>query len=189
MPPNDLIIREAAFPGDAAGVAAVSVASATHHADLYPGSYHVPDADALLRYYRRMRPRPAASVILVAVQDDQIVAAADVRLLAAPHPASMLRPVPTALVEIGLLRQERSAAIRELLMSASEQWARQHGAGRLQIDVLADNRSVLDAYRKRNGLEVAGVVLTKDLDPDPSQKRRRSPTHRRTGSTAASLRP
>lgn len=165
MTNHDISIREATFPRDAAAVAHVCVASATHHAELDPASYRVPDIDALVRHYRRVRSRTSASVILVADQGGRIVGAAEVRLLAAPQAASMLRPVPTAGVELAVLHHNRSASVRQLLTHAAEEWAGNHGARRIQLDVLARNRHALELYRKCNGFEIAGVVLTKTLDP------------------------
>ena len=165
MPSHDIVIREAMFPRDATAVAHVCAASATHHARLDPASYRVPDIDTLVRHYRRVRPRTSASVILVADQGGHIVGAAEVRLLGAPQAASMLRPIPTASIELAVLHHDRGGSVRELLAHASEDWARAHGVRRVQLDVLARNRHVLESFRKRNSYEIAGVVLTKTLDP------------------------
>lgn len=165
MTTHDIVIRDATFPRDAVAVAEVCVASATHHAELDPTSYRIPDIDALVRHYRRVRPGTSASVILVAEQDGRVVGAAEVRLLTAPQAASMLRPVPTAGVELAVLQHNRGALVRELLTKAAEDWAGSHGARRIQLDVLALNRHALESYRKRHGFEIAGVVLTKELAP------------------------
>lgn len=160
------VVRQARLPADARGLAEVSISSATEHALLDPASYHVPELAAVTAYYERHRARTPTSVTLVADDGQRIVGAAEVRRLAAPSPLSMLRPIPTAIVELAVHRSERLAEVAVPLMEAVEGWAVERGVCRLQIDTLSANRRLLNLYRNRVGFRIAGVVLTKDVSSD-----------------------
>jgi GNAT superfamily N-acetyltransferase len=158
------VIREAQLPGDAADVAAVYISSARHHAALDSVSYHVPGLAAVVARYERWRPGERASVILVADVGGRLVGAAEVRLLPLSDPASMLKPVPTASIDVAVLEDERGKGLGEQLMTAAHEWAVGHGAERFQLNALAANRRALEFYRDRLGYEVFGVLLVRHTD-------------------------
>lgn len=86
----DVTTREA-VPDDAAGAAAVYVASAEHHHGLDPTAYRVPSLEAVTSRYRdQLAGGDEGPVLLVADEDGRVVGSCLTRLLPEPSEGSML---------------------------------------------------------------------------------------------------
>lgn len=100
----EIPIRAARLPKDADGLARVYMSSAEHHAALDPDRYHVPSLAAVA--WRHREPGPGGEQILAAYGDGggRVIGFAAVTMLPPPGPESMLADVPTATVDVAVLR-------------------------------------------------------------------------------------
>jgi GNAT superfamily N-acetyltransferase len=157
----DVVIREAELPSDAAGLAEVYLSGARHHAALAPESYRVPDVGEVVARYERSQRDEAVSAIFVAASGGRIVGAAEARLVPPPESAGMLRPIPTASIEVAVLDAHRGKGVGERLMDAAHEWAINRGVRRFLLDALAVNRRAVEFYKERMGYELFGVILVR----------------------------
>jgi ribosomal protein S18 acetylase RimI-like enzyme len=89
---------------------------------------------------------------------------AQARMAPAPSRASMVAPVPTAVIDVAVLGGHRGAGIGTRLLRAAESLARRRGARRVQLDAAAANREALRFYQARLGYRPFGMLLQKSLE-------------------------
>jgi ribosomal protein S18 acetylase RimI-like enzyme len=80
-----------------------------------------------------------------------------------PHPASMIRPAPTATIDVAVVPGWRGRGLGARLMLAAEALARERGARRVLLDVAAANQRALRFYQHRLGYRPLGSLLEKRL--------------------------
>jgi ribosomal protein S18 acetylase RimI-like enzyme len=159
---DEVRIRPAALPAEAEALARVYVSSSEHHAALDGSFYRVPDLGVVADRYRRPAGgRPPA--ILVAEAAGEVVGMAQVGMAPEPDRASMVRPVPTATIDVAVLAGWRGRGIGTRLMAAAETLARGRGARRVLLDAAAANQPALRLYQHRLGYRPLGLLLLKPL--------------------------
>ncbi len=159
-----VIVRDAEIT-DAPGLTRVYVESARHHVALDPDTYTIPDQAAVLAKAEEQLARRSPDLhVIVADVAGQVVGSADVRIMRASDPASMIRPRTVASIGVAVLAKYRGRGIGERLMRRAEQWAVDHGAEAAVLDMSAANVDARRFYTDRLGYTLAGWFLTKKLD-------------------------
>ena len=144
--PSDVVIRPAVLPGDAAGLSAIYRSSAAHHARLDPSRYRVPEQEPVVAHFVGLGDASADGVILVAEAAEALVGYVQIRRRPDPSPASMLRPIPSASVDVAVIPGRRGQGIGRSLLSAADEWAATHGLAVLVLDALMANTAALSFY-------------------------------------------
>jgi len=161
---SGVVIRTAS-DDDIEALVDIYVSSARHHVALDPDPYVVPEPEAVAKHLREtLDLDQEESVRLVADVGGRVVGSARIELRH-PSPASMLRPVLAAWVDVAVLEGQRGNGIGSRLMQAAEQWAREHGAGLMMLDASVANLDALRFYEQRHGYRRSGVLMRKPIDP------------------------
>jgi GNAT superfamily N-acetyltransferase len=144
----------------------LDLASARHHAQLDPATYHVPDRADVAAFLERRLADPERRV-LVAVVDEQVVGMIDVTKADPPDAGSIIRHVVTVDLGISVAEAWRGRGIGHEPMAAAESVAREVGAARVILDMSAANTGALRFYR-RLGYREHGLFLHRDLTEPPA---------------------
>ncbi len=150
---------------DAEGITWIYLESAAYHAGLDAERYWIPTREAILARYRegRQHPPEAASkaVTLLAEISGEIVGFVDVRLTRSPD--SMHRELLYChIVEIAVSNSHQGHGIGAQLLSAAENWGREHGAQLASLEYLAANQRAAFFY-ERLGYRPAQIIAIKRL--------------------------
>jgi GNAT superfamily N-acetyltransferase len=155
---------------DADGLARAALDLAAQYADVEPERFHVPDFDHSVGWLQAAirKPLPAGSVWLVAEQDGQAVGDAKA-LLHEPLSNAEIQPQLDVgkrrayLAWLAVQRASRGYGIGGRLLTAVEDWAREHGAELITTDTnLRSNLGAVEFY-EQHGYERQAVILRKPL--------------------------
>ena len=135
--------------------------SALHHVALDPEFYRLPDRADIAAFLRR-RLADAAREVIVAVAGDEVVGMVDVTIADDPDPGSIVRPVRTADLGIGVLDGWRKRGIGRALMAAAEESARRRGAEQIVLDMSSANADALRFYESL-GYVTHGLLLRRSI--------------------------
>ena len=155
-----VMIRPAGIE-DAAGLATVYMASAEHHFRLDPSLYAPPDFKRMVNHYQARLPLPADAEILVAEADGAVVGWIEIQLKRPHGEPRMNRDAVSAEIDISVLPEYRSRGIGTRLLEAAEDWALDHGAEVMGLEVHVANVEALRFYQKRHGWRATGLFLMK----------------------------
>jgi ribosomal protein S18 acetylase RimI-like enzyme len=133
----DLLIRPAARD-DFEALVDLDLASAIHHAALDPDFYRVPERAAVASFLEE-RLADTDREVLVAVVGGKVVGSVDVTMQDPPHEGSIVRPIPTADLGIGVAEAWRRRGIGRALMAAAEASALARGAQQMVLDMATAN--------------------------------------------------
>jgi aminoglycoside 6'-N-acetyltransferase len=158
--PAGIVIRPAT-PDDEPAMVELEHASAIHHASVDPARWRVPPIDAIAAYRRNRRVADPDGGALVAEEDGQIVGMVELlpRGFTAEAGAARL-PIPSVDIGLSVAPKWRGRGVGTALMRAAEEWAREHGASRIILDLAAANTGALHLY-ERLGYEVHGLLMDK----------------------------
>jgi ribosomal protein S18 acetylase RimI-like enzyme len=143
----------------------VFIDSAEHHARLDPDRYFVPSAEAIETRYREGRQHPSAAataVTLVALVDNTVAGFVDARL-DRPLDAMHRDFIYCYIAEIAVARGYQSRGVGEQLLTAAEDWGREHSAEYSLLEYLATNDRAASFYHGRMGYRKASVLAAKRL--------------------------
>jgi ribosomal protein S18 acetylase RimI-like enzyme len=140
----------------------LDLASAEYHASLDPAFYRVPERAPIAAFLQRRLADPDRRV-LVAEVDGRVVGMVDVTILPPPDAGSIVQPVPTADLGIGVIGPWRGRGIGRTLMTAAEANARDRGARRIVLDMSSANVRALRFYEGLGYVE-HGKLLRRSLD-------------------------
>lgn len=157
-----MLVRPALLPDDADDLASVYFASASHHAQLDPGRYRVPDRAQVADHYVSLRLDGITRVILAADLDGSLAGFVE---LHEPPPApswSMLRPERRAHLDVAVLAEHRGRGVGHALLQAADSWAREHHVAALVLDALSANTRALSFY-EQCGYRELGALMEKSL--------------------------
>lgn len=162
---NTVEVRPAT-PEDAAAIARVFLESAEYHARLEPGRYRIPDRESVLARYRersrQMLNSEADGITLLAVIDDEVVGFVDAALERSPD--LMHRDLTYChIIEIAIAVNHQRQGVGERLLTAAEEWGRQHGADLGSLEFLAANTRAGAFYQRRMGYTVVSHTAVKPL--------------------------
>jgi ribosomal protein S18 acetylase RimI-like enzyme len=151
-----------ARPEDAEGITRVYMQSAEHHAQLDPGRYFVPSADAIRTRYRDgLQHAGADAITIVAELDERIAGFIDARLDRSPDP--MHRDLAYChIIDIAVAESHRHQGIGTQLMRAAENWGREQGATLASLEYLVGNTRAAASYQ-RIGYSTAAIIAIKRL--------------------------
>lgn len=155
-------VRAAELPAEAAELTDLYLASASHHAQLDPVRYVIPDYADVLMHYEALRPDGHAHAILVAADGGDLIGVAEVGRLSAPPGWSMLRPIAKAAVDIAVAEEHRGRGVGAELLKAASSWATEHGVEALVLDTLTANERALSFYA-RHGYRQFGTLMERVL--------------------------
>jgi aminoglycoside 6'-N-acetyltransferase len=159
-------IRQAT-PDDEPALLEIQHSSAIHHATIDPDRWRmqsIEEADRSRRHWHRVRPRSEG---LVAVADGRVVGMIELWLKRPQDPEGARQPRMKADLGLAVAPDWRGRGVGTALMQAAEDWARAHGAGRMILDLDANNTGALRLY-ERIGYDVHGLEMDKAIDPDPA---------------------
>ena len=136
-------------------------ASAIHHASVDPARWRVPEIDAIARYRRNRRVADPDGGALVAEADGRVVGMVELLPRGFTADAGAARmPIPSVDVGLSVAPEWRRRGVGTALMGAAEEWAHEHGARRVILDLAAANTGALHLY-ERLGYEVHGLLMDK----------------------------
>lgn len=152
---------------DADGVAGLYMLSSEHHVELDPSFYHVPESNAVTRHYTELLKNKTdpVSAVLVAESDGDLVGMVEVHIVAKPSAHSMLRPQSLARAGIVVAPDQRRQGIGSALMTKAEEWAREHGATGMMLDMLPANASAMAFYQALGYEDQGALLLKRRLEP------------------------
>ncbi|MFP4552534.1 MAG: N-acetyltransferase family protein, partial [Actinomycetota bacterium] len=147
---------------DAESAARLYIQSAEHHAELDPDFYRVPALEDVVAHYQDMAKRIKTEPFncFVAESDEVMLGMVEVRISDQPSSHSMLRPRRIASADIVVDSGNRRQGIGRALMQRAEEWACDHGATSLMLDMLRANEPALALYTAL-GYEDHGALLLK----------------------------
>jgi ribosomal protein S18 acetylase RimI-like enzyme len=149
--------------GDLAELVAVYLSAAAHHAAIDPVVYAVPDPDAAAeRWRRRVETTGPDAACVVSVVDGHVVGSASIEVMPTSGVGSMIRPLRTAEIGIGMLEGFRGLGIGRRLIAHLEGWAAEHGIERIILIVAESNEGAIRLYRQLGYVD-AGRELRKEL--------------------------
>jgi RimJ/RimL family protein N-acetyltransferase len=141
----------------------VYLSAAAHHAAIDPDVYFVPTAaDAAIRWQHRVESRGPDAECVVSVVDGRVVGSASIEIVPSAGVGSMIRPLRTAEIGIGMLEGYRGLGIGQRLIAELEAWAVDHEIERIVLLVADANVGALRLYR-RLGYTDDSVVLRKEV--------------------------
>jgi GNAT superfamily N-acetyltransferase len=143
---SEVSIRPARLPNDAVELAEIYLSSAGRHTRLDPDRYRIPDRDLLVAHFTQIYDGVGDQIILVAESDHGLIGYVEACRRAEPPPTSMLKPVPTASIDIAVLDSHRGRGIGRSLMNAAADWANRQQIGSLVLDVLLANTAAVGFY-------------------------------------------
>jgi len=112
----------------------------------------------------RMRAKLHEAAELYAAEDSgEIVGLLEVQLVPPSPVGSMVRPVSAASVGLAVREDRRGEGVGTALMRFAEQWAAEHGASSMILDMASANGGALRFY-ERLGYETYGLMLRKPLE-------------------------
>ncbi len=161
----DLEIRPAT-PDDDAAMAALETESAAHHASIAPDRWREVPVEAVARSRQFWHARDPRDVALLAVEDGRVIGMLDLWLRRPKDPDNARPPRVEAHVGISVASSARGHGVGTALMLAAEDWARAHGAERMDLGLDAANTGALRLY-ERLGYAVHGHSMSKAIEPDP----------------------
>lgn len=159
-------IRPATAADDAA-MAELASESAAHHACIAPNRWRAVSAEsaaASRRFWQAQDPRDAA---LVAVEAGRVIGMIDIWLRRPRDQNNARPPMVEAHVGIAVAASARGRGIGSALMLAAEEWAKDHGAERMDLGLDAANAGALRLY-ERLGYTVHGHSMSKPIQRDPA---------------------
>lgn len=157
-------IREAT-PDDDLAMAELEHESAIHHASVAPTRWRVLPVENVLasrRFWQASEPRDAA---LLAIADGRAIGMIELWLRRPKDPDNPRPPHVEVHLGISVAPQARGRGVGTALMLAAEDWARAHGADRMELGLDAANDGALRLY-ERLGYEVTGHSMEKAIVPD-----------------------
>ena len=156
------VVVRLATPADLEAQVDLDIASGEHHAAIDPEGWAVPSREAAAVFLVRRQQRDPTRETLVATIDDEVVGMVELAIVRPGVPGGAMRQVVTADLGIVVAPGWRDRGIGTALMAAAEQWARDRGARRMILDVIAAN---VDARRfyERLGYEVYSLQMRRDL--------------------------
>lgn len=111
-----------------------------------------------------MRAKLHEAAELYAAEDSgEIVGLLEVQLVPPSPVGSMVRPVSAASVGLAVREDRRGEGVGTALMRFAEQWAAEHGASSMILDMASANGGALRFY-ERLGYETYGLMLRKPLE-------------------------
>jgi RimJ/RimL family protein N-acetyltransferase len=141
----------------------VYLSAAAHHATIDPDVYLVPTrADAAVRWQKRVESRGPDVECVVSVVDGRVVGSASIEVVPSNGVGSMVRPLRTAELGIGILDGYRGLGIGQQMIADLEGWAADHGVERIVLLVADANVGAIRLYR-RLGYADDSLVLRKDV--------------------------
>ncbi|MBI2780684.1 MAG: GNAT family N-acetyltransferase [Chloroflexi bacterium] len=165
MPDRSFVIRPAT-PEDDGALAALEYESAIHHATIDPDRWRAMSVSAIAESRRFWQEREPRDVALVADADGRVVGMVELWLRRPKDPNNARVPRVEAHLGISVASAARGQGVGTALMLAAEEWARAHGADRMDLGVDAANEGAKRLY-ERLGYEVHGHRMDKVIEPAP----------------------
>jgi aminoglycoside 6'-N-acetyltransferase len=165
--PAGIVIRPAT-PEDEAAMVELEHASAIHHATVDPDRWRVPPLDAIAAYRRKRRMADPDGAAIVAEADGQLVGMVELLPRGFTAEAGAARaPIPSVDIGLSVAPDWRGRGVGTALMRAAEDWAREHSATRIILDLAAANIGALRLY-ERLGYGVHGLLMDRVLSASES---------------------
>jgi aminoglycoside 6'-N-acetyltransferase len=160
--PAGIVIRPAT-PDDEPAMVALERASAIHHASVDPTRWRVPPNDAIAAYRRKRRTADPDGAAIVAEADGRLVGMVELLPRGFTAEAGAAREsIPSVDIGLSVASEWRGRGVGTALMRAAEDWASEHGARRIILDLAAANTRAHRLY-ERLGYEVHGLLMDKVL--------------------------
>lgn len=155
-----------ATPDDDAAETALSHASAAHHAVIDPDRWRAQTLEEVAgsrRHWHGIRPRDEG---LLAIAAGRAIGVVDLWLQRPTDPNNAR--IARVSVDLGISVDPawRGHGVGTALLLAAEDWARAHGAERMELGLDAANAGALRLY-ERLGYVVHGHSMDKVIEPDP----------------------
>ncbi|MEY9871443.1 GNAT superfamily N-acetyltransferase [Streptacidiphilus sp. MAP12-33] len=146
------------------------LANAEQHIALAPGTYRMPDAEAVRRHFEARlsagQGEAAEALISVAELDAEVVGMAELVLLPEPPEHQILVPRAAAEIHTVVLEGRRGRGVGSALVRATERLAAERGVVQLYAGIFAANTDGIGFY-SACGFGPRGVVLSKALGGQP----------------------
>lgn len=162
--PAAVVIRPQRLPADLDPVVALHMESARWHAREFPADLQVPDEQGLRDWLTGLPTEPEEPIcFLVAELGQRIVGLIDAHIFR-PSGGNLNKYAgPVAYIgNLAVTESERRRGIASALMAAVEDWAREHGATSVTLNVHAGN-AVAEALYAGRDYRPTDVRLRRDL--------------------------
>ena len=163
MEETELTVR-LARAGDVVSLVELRLANAEAHLSLDPGTYRLPQREAVARYFAGVLDGDGeqGAVFVAEALDGRVVGMVEVLRRPGPPDHQILPPMPSAEVHTVVFDDVRSTGIGSALLGAAERWSKDHGIGYLSAGIHHANTGAVRFYG-RNGYADAGLSLGKRL--------------------------
>ena len=146
-------------------MAGIEAESAAHHASIAPERWRAVSPQAVLASRRFWHARDPRDVSLVAVESGRVIGVVDLWLRRPKDPDNARQPGAEVQLGISVTSAARGRGVGTALMGAAEDWARAHGAERMDLGVDVANTGAQRLY-ERLGYAVHGHAMSKPIVAD-----------------------